>query len=145
MSVFTAVLDWLSQAQQHFGLGWWLLGLSIALTLGGILLMRWLVVAIPADYFLRRMPLPWKTRHPLIRWTFVIGKNLLGVLLAVAGVAMLVTPGPGIVTLLAALLLLDLPGKRGLEQRLLALPSVLGPINRMRQRANQPPLEMPRN
>ncbi len=107
--------------------------------------MRWLVVAMPADYFVRRLPLPWATQHPVIRWIFVIGKNLLGVLLAVAGVTMLVTPGPGIVTLLAALVLLDLPGKAGWNSGFSRLPSVLGPINKMRQRANQPPLEMPGN
>ncbi len=57
---------------------------------------------------------------------------------------MLVAPGPGVVTLLAAVMLLDFPGKRTLEQRFLALPAVLSTINKMRQRANQPPLEMPR-
>ena len=145
MSTLTAVLDWLTEAPRHTALIWWGVGLSALLSIGGILLARWLVVAMPADYFVRSLPQDWQVRHPLIRWTLLVGKNVLGLVLAVAGVMMLVAPGPGIVTLLAAVMLLDFPGKRTLEQRFLALPAVLSTINKMRQRANQPPLEMPRN
>jgi hypothetical protein len=56
---------------------------------------------------------------------------------------MLAAPGPGILTIFAALVLLDVPGKRTLEQRFLALPAVLHTINRIRQRAGRSPLEMP--
>ena len=68
---------------------------------------------------------------------------MLGAILLLIGAAMLVAPGPGILTILAAVVLLDFPGKRTLEQRFLALPAVLHTVNRIRQRANQPPLEMP--
>jgi len=105
--------------------------------------MRRLLIAMPADYFVRSGPLPWQLRHPVVRWTLVVGKNLLGAVLLVVGLVMLAVPGPGILTILAAFVLLDVPGKRAMEQRFLALPAVLQTINRIRQRANRPPLEMP--
>jgi hypothetical protein len=149
MKLLAESLAWLWQVGdhmtgKHMTLVWSLAAVSICLTLGGIVLARWLVVAMPADYFLHPLPLAWEVRHPVGRWVLLVGKNVLGVVLAVAGVMMLVTPGPGIVTLLAAVILLDFPGKRALEQRFLALPAVLATINKMRQRANRPPLEMPR-
>jgi UPF0716 family protein affecting phage T7 exclusion len=136
-------IECLYQIRRHAALGWWALGLSIVLSVGGFFLMRRLLVTMPADYFVRSSPLPWQLRHPIVRWSLVVGKNLLGAILLVAGLVMLAVPGPGILTILAALVLLDLPGKRALEQRFLALPAVLNTINRIRQRANRPPLEMP--
>jgi hypothetical protein len=136
-------IECLDQIGRHAALGWWALGLSLVLSVGGFFLMRRLLVTMPADYFVRPSPLPWQLRHPVVRWSLVVGKNLLGAILLVAGLVMLAIPGPGILTILAALVLLDLPGKRALEQRFLALPAVLNTINRIRQRANRPPLEMP--
>ncbi|HEY1785564.1 MAG TPA: hypothetical protein VGG30_08450 [Pirellulales bacterium] len=136
-------IEWLDQIRRHAALGWWMLGVSLVLSVGGAFLMRWLLVTMPADYFVRSGPLPWQLRHPVVRWILVIGKNLLGAALLLVGLVMLAAPGPGILTLLAALVLLDVPGKRALEQRFLALPAVLHTINGIRQRANRPPLEMP--
>jgi hypothetical protein len=78
-----------------------------------------------------------------VRWALVIGKNIVGAILLVLGIAMLVAPGPGIVTLLLAVIFLDVPGKRAMERRIVTLPSVLHVINRMRSRANRPLLEAP--
>jgi len=138
-------IEWLYQIRRHAALGWWALGLSLVLSIGGFFLMRQLLVSMPADYFVRPGPLPWQLRHPVLRCILAIGKNLVGAVLLVAGLVMLAVPGPGILTILAALVLLDVPGKRALEQRFLALPAVLNAINGIRQRANQPPLEMPRH
>ena len=138
-------IEWLYQIRRHEALGWWALGLSLVLSIGGFFLMRRLLIAMPADYFVRSGPLPWELRHPVVRWTLLVGKNLLGLVLLVVGLVMLAVPGPGILTILAALVLLDVPGKRALEQRFLALPAVLNTINGIRQQANRPPLEMPRH
>jgi hypothetical protein len=128
----------------HAALSWWLVGLSLLASLGGIWLVSRLVLSIPADYFTaRRVTHGWRDRHPLIRWTLAIGKNALGTLLLALGVTMLVMPGPGVVTLLLALILLDVPGKRALEQRIISLPTVLHVINRIRARAGRPPVEAP--
>jgi hypothetical protein len=72
-----------------------------------------------------------------------LGKNLLGILIVLAGVAMLLLPGQGILTILIGLMLLDLPGKRRLERRLVQQPSVWRAINWMRAKAHKPALEWP--
>ena len=52
-------------------------------------------------------------------------------------------PGQGILTILIGLMLLDFPGKRRLERRLVQQPSVWRALNWMRTKAHQPALEMP--
>ncbi len=127
----------------HAALSGWLIGLSLVVSLGGLVAVRWLVLAIPHDYFTAPRRPDWRDRHPVVRLLLVVGKNLIGGVLLVLGLAMLVAPGPGIVTLLLAVIFLDLPGKRALERRIVTLPTVLHAINRLRIRANRPALEAP--
>jgi hypothetical protein len=61
-----------------------------------------------------------------------IAHNLLGVVLVLLGVAMLVLPGQGLLTLLVGLLLVDFPGKHQLAVRLLSRPKVLSVVNKLR-------------
>ena len=82
----------------------------------------------------------WRRQHPVVRWTLRGLKNALGVVLVLAGLAMLVLPGQGLLTLAVAMLLLDFPGKRGVERRLLGSPRVLGPVNALRRRFGKEPL-----
>jgi hypothetical protein len=72
-----------------------------------------------------------------------VGKNLLGALLVLAGLAMLVLPGQGILTILLGLAFLDLPGKRRAELWLVSRPPVLAAVNRLRLRAGREPLQLP--
>ncbi len=76
----------------------------------------------------------WWRGHPVVRWGLRGLKNALGVVLVLAGVAMLVLPGQGLLTLAAAMLLLDFPGKRRVERRVLGSPRVLGRVNALRRR-----------
>jgi len=61
------------------------------------------------------------------------------VLLA-AGIAMLVLPGQGILTMLIGISLVDFPGKRQLERKLIGQPAVLNTINKVREKFGRPPL-----
>ena len=106
-------------------------------------------VMLPADAvrrYLREGPgeaLPeadWRRQHPVVRWTLRGLKNALGVVLLLAGLAMLILPGQGLLTLAVAMLLLDFPGKRGVERRLLGSPRVLGPVNALRRRFGKEPM-----
>ena len=105
----------------------WLSAASVLMFFGSLIAVPWLVVRIPADYFLRQRHYVdrWRPRHPLLRLAFLALKNLLGVVLVLAGVAMLVLPGQGILTILVGLLFLDFPGKFALERRLARQPPVL--------------------
>ncbi len=112
-----------------------------------VVLLPFLVVRIPADYFRhrRRHSEYARDRHPVVHHAIVILKNALGVLLILAGVAMLVLPGQGILTLLIGLMLTDFPGKYRLEKRLIGQPGVLKAVNWLRARAGHLPLEQPRD
>lgn len=53
---------------------------------------------------------------------------------------MLFTPGPGVLTILIGVMLLNFPGKRRLERKLVERPRVLEAINRLRARFGKAPL-----
>ena len=112
---------------------------------GSISVIPWLVIRIPADYFLRQQHYAdrWKPRHPLLRIVFLATKNTIGGVLLLAGAVMLVTPGQGILTILVGLLFLDFPGKFVLERRFVQIRPVRAAIAWMRTKAGRPPLELP--
>jgi hypothetical protein len=132
------VLDIWSRYQQEI----WVLGIaSAAMLVISAMLIPFLIVRLPADFYAenshrRRL---FQDR-PLLRIAFLAVKNALGTVLMVAGILMLVLPGQGILTILAALALLDFPGKRALEMRILQRPAILKSINWLRQRAGRRPL-----
>jgi len=70
-------------------------------------------------------------------------KNVVGWLLVGAGVAMLVLPGQGILTLLVGLTLVNFPGKRDLELWLVRRVPVRRALDWIRRRAGRPPLQLP--
>ncbi len=123
----------------------WLGLLSILMFFGTLLIIPWLILKIPDDYFLHDKPghLTWQDEHPVIRIILLILKNLLGLLLLLAGIAMLVLPGQGLLTILLAVILLDFPGKYRLKLWLVRKPRVLKSMNWLRRRYRQPPLRMP--
>jgi hypothetical protein len=135
-------LDWI---QSHEALLAWLSAASALMFVGSISLIPWLVIRIPADYFLRQHHYAdrWKPQHPLLRVVFLATKNVVGILLFLAGVVMLVTPGQGILTILVSLLLLDLPGKFAMERWFARRKPVRAAITWIRARAGRPPLEQP--
>ena len=118
------------------------LGFASAATLVlSILLIPYLILQLPADFYAERNHRRRVFQdRPVLRFVFLAVKNALGALLLVAGILMLVLPGQGILTILAALTLLDFPGKRRLELRILHLPALLKGINGLRRRAGRKPL-----
>ncbi len=123
---------------------WWTGALSLATFVGSLLLVPWLVTRLPADYFTRAHAPGWhERRHPVIRASLLAGKNLLGIALVLSGVAMLVLPGQGILTILLGVLMLDFPRKRSLERWLVSRRGVYRTINYLRRRVGRPSLEMP--
>ncbi|REJ76825.1 MAG: hypothetical protein DWQ29_15470 [Planctomycetota bacterium] len=83
--------------------------------------------------------------HPVLRWTVRVLKNLLGVFLVLAGLAMSVpaVPGQGLLTILIGITLLDLPGKRKMELAIVRRKRVLRAINWIRAKAGRAALEIP--
>lgn len=121
---------------------WVLLGLLGVPLIATLLFVPWAVVRIPPDYFRngRRHPVPWSSYHPVLRLLLLLGKNLLALLLLVMGLAMLVLPGQGLLTILIGLLLLDFPGKFVVERWLVSRGPLLKAINWLRHKRQRPPL-----
>ena len=119
--------------------------LSVVMFFGSLALIPMLLARIPADYFARsESPFTsWRRRHPLASAALQVARNLLGVVLLLAGLAMMVLPGQGIITVLVALTLLNFPGKRRLELRIVRQRQVRGAIDWIRRRAGRPPLVIP--
>jgi hypothetical protein len=69
------------------------------------------------------------------------GKNFFGAALILAGVALLLLPGLGTLTLVVGFLLLDVPGQYETEKWLIAR-GLLWPTNWLRRRAGSPPLQV---
>ena len=116
---------------------------SILIFIISILGISWFVAQIPEDYFLssKRKPSKWQEQKPILRLAVLFGKNIIGVSLIIGGLLMLVLPGQGLLTIVTGLLLINYPGKYKLEQKLVAIPSVLRALNWIRVKANKPPLK----
>lgn len=124
------------------------MGLSVfsAITfVGSLILIPILCVKMGEDYFMphRDKDETLAGRHPVLRWTGLILKNVMGVLVLAAGISMLFLPGQGLLTMIIGIMMLNFPGKRALELRLIRLPGVLRAINHLRARGNHPPLQIP--
>lgn len=138
------MLPWLSEIPRLIGE---YLVLSTAVFVATLLITFAVSVAIlihlPANY-LRSLDvdsMPVAGPGILFRLGFVV-KNLFGAILLVVGIILSVPglPGQGLLTVLAAVLLLDFPGKRKLLYGILRRPRLLGTVNRLRQRFLRAPL-----
>jgi hypothetical protein len=140
-----SVIDFFHRlAHRYAGMTWVGKGLAVLIlcvvtTAFGLAVVVWL----PADHFSRppRSDSGWR-RHPVLRWSAVILKNAVGIVLLPLGILMALplVPGPGMVFILVGLSLLDFPGKRSLEKKLLSMPRVQGFLNEVRERFGKPPL-----
>jgi hypothetical protein len=114
---------------------------SIVFFVGSLIAIPFILVRLPADFFDVRVPRPWMEHHPpVLRVLGHIVKNLVGAIFVFVGFLMLFLPGQGILTMLIGITLLEFPGKRNLEARLIGQPAVLNAINSMREKFGKPPL-----
>ncbi len=115
--------------------------LSIVSFVASVIAIPWILIRLPYDYFCERHPRTWlKDHHPVLRLIALVLKNLVGGILLLGGIALLVLPGQGLLTMLIGVSLMDFPGKRTIERKLVSRPLILEAINRIRQRFDRPPL-----
>lgn len=137
------------QLLQWLGLGGPWLGrlalLSLLMFFGSLALLPFLVARIPVDYFTDayRHRSRIERFHPIVYYSLRLLKNALAVLLVLAGIAMLVLPGQGLLTLLIGISLGDFPGKYRLERAIVRRDGVYRAINWLRARGGHPPLQHP--
>lgn len=96
-----------------------------------------LFISLPSDYFTRKKRVS-RIKNPVLRLFLRVLKNVVGTVFLIAGFVMLFTPGPGILSVLVGVILCDFPGKRRVERKIIARPSVLSMINRIRVRYKRP-------
>ena len=130
------MLDWI--ANNHIAL-YWLAAGSVVTFIVTIILVPLLISRLPADYFAhgKRHRLPWADHHPLVRAILLICKNALGCVFIAVGVALLVLPGQGLLTILAGIFLLNFPGKYKLERWFITRRPILRSVNWLRRRAGK--------
>lgn len=132
------IASWLDRLLDDPG-SWllWVSGASLLMLVGTLVVVPVVVARIPADHFVT--PPARSTRR--LAWRVLL--NLLGALVIVCGILMLVLPGQGLLTLLAGLLMVEFPAKRRLEVWILRRAPVQRVVQWMRERAGEPPLELP--
>ncbi len=101
-----------------------------------ILAMPWLLGKIPADYFVRN-----NYRKNGRNFFITTIKNFFGFVLLLVGIIMLLTPGQGVISILLGLFLMEFPGKRNLELKIIRNDATFKAINWLREKAKKPPLE----
>jgi hypothetical protein len=123
---------------------WWLTVTSIAAFFATLIIVPWFVIRIPSDYFsdsnIERRRMPWPNWHPLVRRILLGGRNVLGYVFIVVGGAMLVLPGPGILTIVVGIMLLNFPGKYRFERWMIKRRPVMRSINWLRRLAKKAPI-----
>ena len=122
---------------------WISIGSGIALLLTAIAIPI-VIVKLPADYLVNDQKKSWLDAQPaVVRAVFRVGKNLFGVVLVLLGIIMLVLPGQGVLSIILGLSLVDFPGRRALQCKLIRQPKVIDSINWIRKKFHRPPLKMP--
>ncbi len=122
-----------------------LAGVSVITFVATLLIVPWLIIRLPSDYFMRekRVPVVLRKRHPVIQITLLILKNMLGAILVLGGIAMLVMPGQGLLTIVLGLTLINFPGKYRLERWLIRRRSIHRSINWLRRKRGHEPIVVP--
>jgi len=131
---------WLASLEAHHSP--FVVALALSIPVISFLAGLAMILGLPADYFVRPRDRGRHARrgYRILLWAL---RNLVGCVVFVAGLVMAVplVPGPGLLFMLIGIGLVDFPGKRALELRLLRQPHVLHSVNRIRARFGRPPLE----
>ena len=119
----------------------WFAVSSVFMFVGTLIAIPVILMRLPADYFDIRIPRPWmENHHPILRLIGHIVKNVVGAIFLFAGFLMLFLPGQGVLTMLIGLSLIEFPGKRRVEAKIVGQSTVLSTINAMRAKFDKPPL-----
>jgi len=135
--MFDGLTTWL---HQHSGFIVILGAVAFVVLLTTLLATPWILARLPSDYFSHT---PSISPRSLSNTIISIIRTVAGTLLIFLGLAVILTPVPGIVLMVLGLALCDFPGKHKLLVRLVRLPSVLSFLNWIREKSNKPPFVVP--
>jgi hypothetical protein len=114
--------------------------LFVTLSAAGMAIATAVIVRLPQTYFSESHSQRVDGGHPVRRWVTRILKNAVGVAVVVFGIVLSLpgVPGPGILTIVLGIMLMDFPGKRRLERWLISRPKVFAALNRLRNHHGKP-------
>lgn len=121
--------------------------LTTAAAVSYFIVISYIITQLDKGYFVRRKQsgehmiesLHLSSRNSSLTYVVKIAKIIFGLFLLACGIAMLVLPGQGLLTMLIGLSLLPFPGKDKMEQKLLSRKSVRSSLNWIRIKANKDP------
>ncbi len=118
--------------------------LSCAMFVGSLLAIPYFLRRLPTDFPRRgeRRSEPGAPRSPA-KVALRVLKNLLGVIMLLAGLLALVLPGQGILMIVVGVVLIDFPGKPRLIRWIFSSKKVLEVANKIRQRGGKEPFDAP--
>jgi hypothetical protein len=140
------ILNWLFEwFNEYETLFWWLASGSVFVLIASMVAIPWLIIRLPADFFIRdERAIPYLTAgHPAFRVFLTVVKNVLGVTFILAGIAMLVLPGQGVLTIIVGLMLTNFPGKHKVVLWIVSKKSVIRGVNALRKRTGREPIMLP--
>ena len=144
MEWLRALIGWIRVHEELTAI---LLAFSVVTFFGSLAMVSVVIVRMPADYFTHRGPPPdsWRAHHPAIRLIMLALKNFFGIVLIAIGIVLVFpgVPGQGLLTILIGLGLLNFPGKRRLELKIVRSGPILKSINWIRAKRKRPALELP--
>jgi len=122
----------------------WLTIGSIMGFIGSLIVIPWILIQIPSDYFSysKRKKHQWGSYPSIIRLVFLLVKNILGVIFIISGIIMIFIPGQGIITIIIGIILTDFPYKYKIERWIINRPAILKYINKLRAKAKKDPIEV---
>ena len=115
--------------------------LSILTFVASLILIPIIIARLPQNYFSTEKDKTIMADNNKNRFSFFINlfKNLVGILFIIAGVAMLILPGQGLLTILIGLGITNFPGKHKLERKLINNKHVFKSLNWIRKKAGVEP------
>ena len=123
----------------------WLLAVaSGVMFIASVVLIPIVLVRLPPEYFQGGRSSASRQRSGPIKLAIAVARNVLGIVLLASGILMLILPGQGLLTIAAALILLDFPGKRSVIYWIATRSVVFDAANRIRGWRGYPPFAPPR-
>ena len=133
-------MNWL---QEYAGFMTAMAIVSVVIIAASIILTPIWLERLPEDYFLRVLNPDNADTRDTHSFVIRLTRTITGSILLIAGVAMLVLPGQGIVTIIAGLLLIDFPGRHRVLRLILNLHAVTGLIQWIRRTRGNPEFRFP--
>lgn len=138
--MWESLWHWLGE---HQALIYALSGGSLLVFVVTLIAVPAVIVRIPADYFAHEKRPSSQRDHQRMWWrlTLKIGKNVVGYLFMLAGLAMLLLPGQGLLSIFVGFMLVDFPGKYRAERWVMGRRWVRRPVNWLRRKRGHEPLK----